>query len=141
MTQQSNQNMTRALAYRTSVCQDIIRSHTITIDEIWIPEHKIAFNNEGGVFKTDEPRTSSQHNFTDMPTEEIFIPTEYINKLVKIGELDDELKKLKQEYEQNDGIKSKMFPIKFQNSKRQINEEDNGKNLEELQTNSSCVIV
>lgn len=154
--------MIKGKAYKTEVYSDISRPPN-TINEIWLPEQKIAFNDEGFVFKTDEPRNNSTthiyiKNTIDirtktMPMEDVLIESEYVDKLMKIAEMDEQLKQLKEEYEQKNGIKSKIFPIKFKNpdiSKPitttqkpmfEDHENDLDNNSSNQSNSSSCVIV
>lgn len=47
----------KALKYKITVQDDPVHSYTKrTIQEIWIPEYNICFNEEGYVFRSDEPR-------------------------------------------------------------------------------------
>jgi hypothetical protein len=79
----------RALKYKVEVTTDFVHGWKATIEEYFLPESGICFNERGGVFRNEKPRAT--------PTEEIEVPYHLTVSLTKLvnskSETRDELNK------------------------------------------------
>jgi len=68
----------KALKYKVTVQMDPVHSWSRhEIQEVWLPDCKACFNEEGGIFQSDEPRALEDQ------CEEIFVPPFWCDTLSK----------------------------------------------------------